>query len=113
MDTGLVYMEGVKEHEYYHNLNGSQTTGASPFEIWLNEAVTVFIQRFREDNLFGHDYMRLGQVVYSHTPGTGPLAQDDSPVAMPIEPAGFNTTHELISAMTYRFYAACFIFLGN
>jgi len=25
--------------QYYHNINGSQVTGESPFEIWLNEAV--------------------------------------------------------------------------
>jgi hypothetical protein len=33
---------------YYHNINGSLVTGQSPFEIWLNEAVTVHIQRQRE-----------------------------------------------------------------
>ena len=98
---GYVYMEGVKVHEYYHNINGSQVTGQSPFEIWLNEAVTVHVQREREDALFGHDYMRLNQVRYAFTPSTGPLAQDRSAVSMAVEPAGFNTTHELISAMTY------------
>ena len=44
------------------NINGSLVTGQSPFEIWLNEAVTVHIQRQREDMLFGHDFMRLRQV---------------------------------------------------
>ena len=92
---------GVKIHEYYHNINGSQVTGESPFEIWLNEAVTVFIQRQRENVLFGADYMRLKEVLYSFTPGQGPLAIDASPNAMPIEPRGFNRTQELISAMTY------------
>lgn len=76
-------------------------TGESPFEIWLNEAVTVFIQRQREDVLFGADYMRLKEVLYSFTPGQGPLAIDASDNAMPIEPRGFNRTQELISAMTY------------
>jgi aminopeptidase N len=41
-------MEGVKIHEYYHNINGSECTGSCPFEIWLNEAVTVHIQRKRK-----------------------------------------------------------------
>ena len=40
-DQGYIYVEGVKIHEYYHNINGSQVTGQSPFEIWLNEAQTV------------------------------------------------------------------------
>jgi aminopeptidase N len=101
VDGGYLYMEGVKIHEYYHNINGSQVTGQSPFEIWLNEAVTVHVQREREDALFGASYMRLRKVIYAFQPATGPLAQDRSPTSMAVEPIGFNTTHELISAMTY------------
>eukprot|EP00520_Triparma_pacifica_P000850 CAMPEP_0118661866 /NCGR_PEP_ID=MMETSP0785-20121206/16516_1 /TAXON_ID=91992 /ORGANISM="Bolidomonas pacifica, Strain CCMP 1866" /LENGTH=991 /DNA_ID=CAMNT_0006555351 /DNA_START=61 /DNA_END=3032 /DNA_ORIENTATION=+ len=101
VDGGFVYMEGVKVHEFYHNINGSQATGETPFEIWLNEAVTVHVQREREDAIFGHDYMRLGQVMYAQQPGSGPLALDRAPSSMAVEPKGFNTTHELISAMTY------------
>jgi aminopeptidase N len=83
------------------NINGSQVTGQSPFEIWLNEAVTVHIQRQREDELFGADFMRLRTVLYAFKPATGPLAEDASPIAMPVEPYGFNRTQELISSMTY------------
>lgn len=101
VDGGYLYMEGVKIHEYYHNINGSQVTGQSPFEIWLNEAVTVHVQREREDCLFGASYMRLRKIIYAFQPATGPLAQDRSPTSMAVEPIGFNTTHELISAMTY------------
>ena len=117
VDGGYVYMEGVKIHEFYHNINGSQVTGASPFEIWLNEAVTVHIQRQREDELFGADYMRLRQVMYAFTPAVGPLAADRSPRSMAVEPIGFNTTHELISAMTYskapEFVRMCQKILGD
>ena len=101
-DGGYMYMEGVKVHEFYHNINGSQVTGLSPFQIWLNEAVTVHIQRKREHQLFGDDFRRLYEVLLAFMPGTGPLAQDESAVAMPIEPVGFNRTQELISAMTYQ-----------
>ena len=101
VDGGYLYMEGVKIHEYYHNINGSQVTGQSPFEIWLNEAVTVHVQREREDALFGAGYMRLRKIIYAFQPATGPLAMDRSPTSMAVEPTGFNTTHELISAMTY------------
>ena len=45
--------------------------------------------------------MRLKEVLYSFTPGQGPLAIDAGPNAMPIEPRGYNRTQELISAMTY------------
>lgn len=100
-DPAYIYMEGVKTHEFYHNINGSQVTGASPFEIWLNEAVTVHVERQCLDHLYGHDFMRLRHLQYALTPGSGPLAKDRSPVSMAVEPIGFNTTHELISAMTY------------
>ena len=88
-------------HEYYHNINGSEVTGQSPFEIWLNEAVTVHIQAQREAALFGADFMRLKTVVYSFMPAQGPLAMDRSVISMAIEPEGFNRTQELITAMTY------------
>ena len=39
-DSAYEYMIGVKVHEFYHNLNGSEVTGMTPFELWLNEAVT-------------------------------------------------------------------------
>jgi aminopeptidase N len=117
VDGGYVYMEGVKIHEFYHNINGSQVTGQSPFEIWLNEAVTVHIQREREVELFGSAFMRLNHVMYAYRPATGPLASDRSPRSMAVEPAGFNTTHELISAMTYskapEFVRMCQLILGK
>jgi len=100
-DGEIVYMEGVKAHEFYHNINGSEVTGQSPFEIWLNEAVTVIMQRKWEDRCFGADFMRLSQVNYAFMPVAGPLAVDASPNSMAIEPEGFNVTSELVSAMTY------------
>eukprot|EP00808_Paulinella_micropora_P022094 g22450.t1 len=100
-DGAYFYMEGVKIHEFYHNINGSEVTGVSPFNIWLNEAVTVHVQREREAVLFGADFIRLRQVMYAYTPAVGPLAQDEGPNSMAIEPEGFNRTQELITAMTY------------
>jgi hypothetical protein len=58
--------------------------------------VTVYIQRERENVLFGADYMRLREILYAMMPGQGPLAIDAGPTAMPIEPVGFNRTQELI-----------------
>jgi len=52
----------------------------------------VYIQRQREVVLFGGDFMRLKEVLYSFTPGQGPLAIDSGDTAMPIEPVGFNRT---------------------
>ena len=61
----------------------------------------MHIQRQREDMLFGADFMRLRHVLYAFAAVTGPLAEDASPIAMPVEPYGFNRTQELISSMTY------------
>ena len=100
-DHSFEYMIKVKVHEFYHNLNGSEVTGRSPFEIWLNEAVTVFIEREYSEFLFGEDYCRLDEVLTFLAPGVGTFAQDDSITSMPIEPDGFNDCNELISGVTY------------
>lgn len=100
-DACAVYNECVTVHEYYHNQNGSEVTGASPFEMWLNEAVTVWIERKRSDELFGKESRRLSILRYALTPASGPLDIDSSPNSMAIEPIGFNSTMELVSAMTY------------
>ena len=62
-DGAFEYMIRVKVHEFYHNLNGSEVTGKSPFELWLNEAVTVHIERKYHAYHFGEEYSRLGEVL--------------------------------------------------
>eukprot|EP00468_Gymnochlora_sp_CCMP2014_P007526 CAMPEP_0167761716 /NCGR_PEP_ID=MMETSP0110_2-20121227/12336_1 /TAXON_ID=629695 /ORGANISM="Gymnochlora sp., Strain CCMP2014" /LENGTH=1000 /DNA_ID=CAMNT_0007648449 /DNA_START=1 /DNA_END=3003 /DNA_ORIENTATION=+ len=100
-DGAYIYMEAVKIHEFYHNINGSQVTGMTPFEIWLNEAVTVHMERKRSSEIFGEGHIRLSQAARAFIPGSGPLASDSGPRAMPVEPEGFNVTNELITGMTY------------
>jgi len=100
-DGGFEYLIAVKVHEFYHNLNGSEVTGRSPFEIWLNEAVTVFIEQEYSNFLLGQDYNRLSCVLGFLAPTTGTFAGDDSVTAMPIEPVGFNDPNELITGVTY------------
>lgn len=99
-DPSFEYMIRVKVHEFYHNLNGSEVTGRSPFEIWLNEAVTVHIEREHHSFLFGKDYGRLSEVL-SLLGQSGTLARDASAASMPIEPNGFNDPNELITGITY------------
>ncbi|MFQ5621232.1 MAG: DUF3458 domain-containing protein [Candidatus Nanoarchaeia archaeon] len=100
-DRAFEYMMRVKAHEYYHNLNGSEVTGHSPFEIWLNEAVTVFIENKFSSYFFGEDYERLDTVQGIIAPQSGTLTQDLSPASMPVEPDGFNDPNELITGITY------------
>ncbi|OQS07388.1 metalloprotease family M01 [Thraustotheca clavata] len=101
-DMSYEYMERVKVHEYYHNINGSEVTGQSPFEIWLNEAVTVHMERKRHAAIFGQEYHRLSDVARMFIPATGPIALDKAATCLSVEPEGFNQTQELVSAVTYQ-----------
>ncbi|MDT8357722.1 MAG: M1 family metallopeptidase, partial [Methanomicrobiaceae archaeon] len=100
-DAAFEYMALVKVHEFYHNLNGSEVTGRSPFEIWLNEAVTVHIERQFHAFHFGEPYSRLKTVLTLLSPDGGTLMHDRGAGSMPIEPDGFNDPNELITSVTY------------
>ncbi|WP_440947647.1 DUF3458 domain-containing protein [Methanosarcina sp. T3] len=100
-DPAFEYMIRVKVHEYHHNQNGSEVTGKSPFEIWLNEAVTVHVEEQYHAFLFGEDYQRLGRVLDLLAPASGTFALDSGAASMPIIPDGFNDPNDLITAVTY------------
>ncbi|MCD4821403.1 MAG: M1 family metallopeptidase [Methanococcoides sp.] len=100
-DPAFEYMIRVKVHEYYHNINGSEVTGWSPFEIWLNEAVTVHIEHQFHAFLFGENYSRLANVLDLLYPGVGTFAIDSGAASMSIVPEGFNDPNDLITAVTY------------
>ncbi len=101
-DTAYEYLSGVKAHEFYHNLNGSEVTGWSPFEIWLNEAVTVHVEDQYHAFHFGEDYTRLETVLSLLAPGSGTFELDSGAASLPIEPDGFNDPNDLITDITYR-----------
>jgi len=100
-DPAFEYMIRVKVHEYFHNQNGSEVTGKSPFEIWLNEAVTVHVEEQYHAFLFGEDYQRLGRVLDLLAPASGTFALDSGAASMPIIPDGFNDPNDLITSVTY------------
>ena len=100
-DSAYEYLAKVKVHEFYHNLNGSEVTGWSPFEIWLNEAVTVHVENQYHAFHFGEDYSRLQTVLSLLAPGSGTFELDSGAASLPIEPDGFNDPNELITDITY------------
>ncbi|OPZ44474.1 MAG: Leucyl aminopeptidase [Euryarchaeota archaeon ADurb.BinA087] len=100
-DPAFEYMIRVKVHEFYHNLNGSEVTGKTPFELWLNEAVTAFMENKYHARLFGEDYSRLKTVLGLYAPSTGTFALDAGSASLPIEPDGFNDPNDLITGITY------------
>jgi aminopeptidase N len=100
-DPAFEYMIRVKAHEYYHNQNGSEVTGKSPFELWLNEAVTVRVEECHHAFFFGEEYQRLGRVLELLAPASGTFALDSGAASMQIIPDGFNDPNDLITAVTY------------
>lgn len=101
LDQGLIYALAVIVHEFEHNQCGSETTMETPFDVWLNEAYTVDVERQYMGQVFDPAFMRLNQVESIRNPLLGPLAIEDSGYAGKIVRDGFNHPDELIDGVTY------------
>jgi aminopeptidase N len=88
-------------HEFEHNQCGSETTMETPFDVWLNEAYTVDVERQFMADLFDPTFIRLQQVDSIRHPLLGPLAIEDGGHAGRIVREGFNNPDELIDGVTY------------
>lgn len=100
-DARLIYAHGVIVHEYEHNHCGSGVTMESPFDMWLNEAYTVDIERQFTASVFDPAFMRLREADALRAPGCGPLAMEDTGKFGQIVRAGFNDPDELVDGVTY------------
>jgi aminopeptidase N len=101
LDFALLYAHAVIVHEFEHNQCGSETTMETPFDVWLNEAYTVDVERQFMAALFDPSFVRLNQVEGIRNPLLGPLAIEDSGHAGRIVREGFNDPDELIDGVTY------------
>ncbi len=101
LDTSLLYAHAVIVHEYEHNQCGSETTMETPFDVWLNEAYTVDVERRFLEDIFDPTFIRLNQVDSIRNPLLGPLAIEDTGKAGIIVREGFNDPDELIDGVTY------------
>ena len=100
-DARLIYAHGVIVHEYEHNHCGSGVTMQSPFDMWLNEAFTVDIERQFTASVFDPAFMRLREADAMRAPGNGPLAVEDAGKFGQIVREGFNDPDELVDGVTY------------
>ncbi|MBM4164404.1 MAG: DUF3458 domain-containing protein [Lentisphaerae bacterium] len=100
-DARLIYAHGVIVHEYEHNECGSDVTMESPFDMWLNEAFTVDVERTYLRSVFNPAFLRLREVDAIRAPGCGPLATEDGGVFGRIVRDGFNHPDELVDGLTY------------
>lgn len=101
LDMALLYAHAVIVHEFEHNQCGSETTMETPFDVWLNEAYTVDVERKFMAEVFDPAFMRLYQVDSIRNPLLGPLAIEDAGHAGKIVREGFNDPDELIDGVTY------------
>ena len=101
LDQFLLYAHAVIVHEFEHNQCGSETTMETPFDVWLNEAYTVDVERQFMAHIFDPAMGRLNQVDSIRSPLLGPLAIEDAGHAGQIVREGFNEPDELIDGVTY------------
>jgi aminopeptidase N len=100
-DRRLEYAHGVILHEFEHNQCGSDVTMETPFDMWLNEAFTVDVERQFMTSQFDPDCMRLDQVDAMRAPIGGPLAIEDAGHMGNIVREGFNDPDEVVDGVTY------------
>ena len=101
MDAFLIYAHAVIVHEFEHNQCGSETTMDTPFDVWLNEAYTVDVERQYTADAFDASFVRLRQVDSIRDPLLGPLAIEDGGHVGKVVREGFNDPEELIDGVTY------------
>jgi aminopeptidase N len=101
LDLSLLYAHAVIVHEFEHNQCGSETTMETPFDVWLNEAYTVDVERRFMAAIFNPSFIRLNQVDVIRNPLLGPLAMEDAGHVGRIVREGFNHPDELIDTVTY------------
>jgi aminopeptidase N len=100
-DRRLQYAHGVILHEFEHNQCGSDVTMETPFDMWLNEAFTVDVERQFLRGQFEPVWQRLDEVDAIRAPMTGPLAIEDAGHLGNIVRDGFNSPDELVDGVTY------------
>jgi aminopeptidase N len=100
-DVRLQYAHGVIVHEFEHNQCGSDVTMETPFDMWLNEAFTVDVERQYLMTQFDPDGVRLEEVDSIRAPISGPLAVEDGGHLGNIVREGFNDPDELVDGLTY------------
>lgn len=100
-DRRLQFAHGVIIHEFEHNECGSDVTMETPFDMWLNEAYTVDVERRYMRSRFDPDYRRLDEVGSMRAPVGGPLSIEDTGLRGNIVREGFNHPDELVDGVTY------------
>jgi aminopeptidase N len=102
LDGFLLYAYSVISHEFEHNQCGSSVTMETPFDMWLNEAYTVDVERQFSAEHFNPAMLRSNHVAGLRDPVLGPLAVEDAGYKGRVVRRGFNDPDELIDGVTYE-----------
>ena len=100
-DRRLFYAHGVVVHEFEHDHCGSDVTMETPFDMWLNEAYTVTVERAFQRECFGDALCRLDELAGLRDSLRGPLAAEDGGAASPIVRDGFDSPDDVVDGVTY------------
>ncbi|NLB69397.1 MAG: DUF3458 domain-containing protein [Lentisphaerae bacterium] len=101
VDARLVYAHSVIIHEYEHNHCGGDVTMETPFDMWLNEAYTVTVERDYVREKFGFELIRLSEIDSIRAPLNGPLAMEEGGKTGRIVREGFNHPDDVVDGVTY------------
>ena len=99
-DARLVYAHGVIPHEYEHSHCGSGVTMETVFDMWLNEAYTVNVERAFLAKTFGEAFTRGDEIAGLRMNG-GALAEEEGGTASAVVREGVNDPDEVVDAITY------------
>ena len=99
-DRRLVYAHGVIPHEFEHSHCGSGVTMETVFDMWLNEAYTVNVERAFLAREFGSAFTRRLEVEALRTTG-GAFAEEEGGAAAAVVREGVNDPDEVVDAITY------------
>lgn len=100
-DRRLFYAHGVIVHEFEHNHCGSGVTMRTPFDMWLNEAYTVTVERAFVRESFGESLCRLDELDGLRDGLRGPLAAEDGGASAPVVRDGFDSPDDVVDGVTY------------
>ncbi len=99
-DDRLYYAYGVIPHEYEHNHCGSGVTMETVFDMWLNEAYTINVERGFTASVFGAGFARRREAAAMRS-RQGPLAQEEGGRFGQIVRDGCNDPDEVVDSTTY------------
>lgn len=99
-DRRLVYAHGVIPHEYEHSHCGSGVTMETVFDMWLNEAYTVNVERAFVAQTFGAAFARRREIDALRETG-GAFAEEEGGTAGAVVREGVNDPDEVVDAITY------------